>query len=82
MKGIIAALKVFVLALAVSAFSLAGAASAQDNDDEPDPGEIVEGIIGGILGGAEEDEGRCEWLERRCEDGADWACDRYEELCK
>lgn len=78
--------RMIILALTVIAFGFVGTAKAQYNDD-PDPREIVEGIIGGILSGVEKDDedeyqSRCERLERRCDDGADWACDRYEERCE
>lgn len=78
--------KVFPLVIALGLVGLANGASA-DDDDRANPGDIVTGIIGEVIGGAieaeqaREAEARCIQLDRKCEQGSDWACDKFDESC-
>lgn len=78
--------KVFPIVVALGVVGITDGASA-DDDDRPNPGEVVTGIIGEVIGGAieaeqaREAEARCEQLDRKCEQGSDWACDKFEESC-
>ncbi len=87
-------LKAFALALAIGSFGLAGAAMADDDDyhhHHHHDGDAAVGIIGDVIGGAIAVEGakqeareharHCVHLRHRCDDGSDWACDKYEEIC-
>ena len=83
--------KILTVALALSAFSLAGSAKAYDDYDDPDPGEVFLGIFGQIIGGAiERREARreyrefdryCRRLDRKCDWGERWACRKYWRYC-
>ncbi|MBX2804719.1 MAG: hypothetical protein KTR19_02005 [Hyphomicrobiales bacterium] len=76
--------------IAASFMALAIPASADDHwnhhEDEA-KGEVVFGIIGDVIGGAikaEQDakhERQCRRWFNRCDEGHDYACDRYEEEC-
>ena len=74
-------LAAFALAFAVGVFGVNGQARADDKAEE------VIGIIGEVMTGAIEAEQeakqaeRCDRWEAKCEDGADWACNKVEELC-
>lgn len=82
--------KAFALALAIGAFGFAGGA-AKAYEDDPNPGDVVTGIIGEVIGGAIEAERRneeareharrCARWQGRCEEGADWACRKVEYEC-
>lgn len=80
-------LKACVLALALGAFSLVGGANAQD-DDGPDARDVMEGIVGEVIGGAmeegqtDEEDVRCDRLQQQCDAGSDQACNDYEMLCE
>lgn len=81
-------LKAFALALAIGTFSVAGNANAYD---DPEPGEVVLGIIGEVLSGAidsrearrrdREFDRYCRRLDRRCNRGNWRACRRYDRHC-
>lgn len=80
-------LKSFTLAIALGAFGFTGSAYAEDGER----GEAIVGIIGEVIGGAveaEQDqqddlerERRCRRFNRKCNEGQEWACDRYEDDC-
>jgi hypothetical protein len=75
-----------IVIVAASGFAFAAPASADHYHDHK--GEAVIGIIGGIIEGAIEEKEREEehaqrcarWFER-CEEGSEWACERYERRC-
>jgi hypothetical protein len=79
------------VALALATLAFTGSAMAYDDDDRHDRRDEVIGIIGGVVQGAieaerekeeaKEQERRCFRLKNRCEDGAEWACEKYEEQC-
>lgn len=79
--------KAFALVLAMSPLAFAGSAHAYDDED----GNPVVGIIGQVIGGAIEAEQakeaerehrrECRRFRNKCEDGARWACRKYEESC-
>lgn len=77
--------------ITATAMAFAAPASAYDDEyePEPDPGaEAVIGIFGEIVGGAIERkqqkkfERQCQRWYERCEDGNDYACDRYQYRCE
>lgn len=78
------------LALALISFGFTGGAYAYD-DDRDSKGEAVLGIIGEVVGGAIEaeqareealeQERRCSRLQNKCENGSEWACEKYENRC-
>lgn len=82
-------LKAFALTLAIGTFSFAGSANAYH--DDPEPGDVVLGIIGEVLSGAvdarqarrrdREYERYCRRLDRRCDRGNWRACRRYDRHC-
>ncbi len=88
MKRFISIRTIAIAAAASMAF--AASASAYDDDDyEPAPGDAVIGIIGQVIGNAierkqENSEFRrqCRRWQERCEDGREWACERYENECE
>jgi len=73
--------------VALCSFGFAGTASARDGER----GDAAVGIIGEIIGGAieadqaqqeaQEQERRCRRFNRKCNQGQEWACDRYEDDC-
>ncbi|NJM34598.1 MAG: hypothetical protein HC850_07670 [Rhodomicrobium sp.] len=83
-------LKRLGIALAIGVFALTGSAMAYD-EDRHDRRDAVIGIIGGVVEGAieaerekqegREQERRCFRLQQRCENGAEWACEKYEAQC-
>jgi hypothetical protein len=80
-------LKTLTLAIALGAFGFTGSAIADDGER----GEAIVGIIGEVIGGAVEaeqaqqealeQERRCRRFNRKCEQGQEWACERYENNC-
>jgi hypothetical protein len=85
-----ASVTAFALVLALGSFGTMGQAYAYD-DDGPSKGEAVVGIIGEVISGAvqaeqekqeaREQERRCFRLQNKCENGAEWACEKYENSC-
>lgn len=79
----------YALAIALGSFGTTGQAYAYD--DEPNRGDAVVGIIGEVISGAvqaeqakqeaREQERRCSRWQNKCEDGAEWACEKYENSC-
>jgi hypothetical protein len=80
-------LTALALVLAAGSFAFSGSAMAYDGENR----DAAIGIIGGVIEGAveadqakkeaREHERHCVRLNRRCEDGSDWACRRYEDEC-
>jgi hypothetical protein len=77
-----------IVIVAASCVAFAAPASADHYYNHESKGEAVIGIIGGIIEGAieqkeqeEEHARRCARWHERCEDGSDWACERYENRC-
>jgi hypothetical protein len=87
MRRFVSLKAVAVIAAASMAFAGSALAFDDDEDDESDGKEVVIGIIGEVLGQAAEKkeqrelERRCRRFNQRCEDGSEWACERYENSC-
>ena len=86
MKNLLSLKAIAIIAAASMAF--AAPALADHRDYHESKGEAVIGIIGEVIGGAieqkereEEHARRCRRWNERCEDGSDWACERYESRC-
>lgn len=84
-----ASLKTIAIAAAVAITCTAPAlAGDHHRDDGIDPGaEIMFGIVGGVIEEAIEQEEakkferQCRRWYKRCEDGSDYACDKYYDRC-
>ena len=86
-------LKTFALVLAAGSFAVTGGALAHDHHrhHKHDKGEVVLDIIGGVIAGAVEAEQarkeaaeyerRCYRWRKKCRDGSDWACEKFDDNC-
>lgn len=88
MKRFISLKAIAIIAATSMAFSAPASAHDDDDDHDASPGEeVVIGIIGEVIGNAverkqeKEFERQCRRWYERCEDGNDYACERYENRC-
>jgi hypothetical protein len=79
--------KAFALVLVAGCSLMSSGTMARDGRNRDNAVDIIGGVIGGAIdaeAAAQEEREhakQCVRLQRKCEHGSGWACERYEEDC-